>query len=122
MSRVNESDARTYRARTEAGWRLGQLEYVPADNWPLPADAPTHIILNPAGAVDVLMPPSNAANKGLVFLITNISANTITLKTDGDAAFTTAIVLAAMESCWVVCTGHATAALGWRGTATAAST
>lgn len=114
MSRVNESDARTYRPRLEAGVRLGTMEHIPADNFILSADAPTVQIMNPAGAIDVLMPPSNAANKGLLFIIMNVSANTITLKTDGDAAFTQAIAVAAQQTSYVICTGSATAASGWR--------
>lgn len=104
------------------GLKLGIMTYVPADNFALPADAPPLVVLNPAGAVDILMPTSSADRAGLTFLISNPSANVITLKTDGDAAFTTAIVLAAGESTIVFCTGSTTQALGWRGLATAAST
>ncbi len=103
------------------GLKLGTLEFVPADNFAIDADMPPWLILDPAGAIDVLMPAA-AGNKGLTFVITNISANTITLKTSGDAAFTTAISIATMETAIVFCTGHATAALGWRSIATAAST
>jgi hypothetical protein len=52
--------------------------------------------------------------------LSNVSANAITLKTNLDAAFTTAIVLAAGETTQVICTGEATV-LGWRGMATASS-
>jgi hypothetical protein len=104
------------------GSALKKVSLVPADNFALPADAPPYVELNPAGAVDVLMPTSNADREGLFFLISNISAYTITLKTDGDNAFTTAISLATMESTIVFCTGSATQALGWRALATAAST
>lgn len=103
------------------GNRFQHMEYIPADNWALPIDSPPLVILNPAGAVDVLLPPA-ANNQGRFFIISNVSASAITLKTSGDAAFTTAIVLAAGESTLIFCTGSATAALGWRGLATAAST
>jgi hypothetical protein len=103
------------------GMKLLKMSFVPADNAPLNKDMPTYIEMNPAGAVDVLMPAVTADMAGLMFFLSNISSNTITLKTSGDAAFTTAIVLAAGENCWVVCTGSSTAALGWRGTATASS-
>jgi hypothetical protein len=103
------------------GFKLGSMTIVPADNFPLPADAPPYVELNPAGAVDILMPTSNADRKGLCFLIANISGSTITLKTDGDAAFTTAIVLLTNEVTLVVCTGNSTQALGWRAVGTASS-
>lgn len=120
--RNNHEDGIFYRPRIQSGFRLGVAEFVPADNFAIDEDMPTWLILDPAGAVDVLLPESTAARKGLGFFITNISASTITLKSSGDAAFTTAISLATMESTWVFCTGHATAALGWRAGATAAST
>ena len=104
-----------------SGIKMGTLEFVPADNAVIDADSPFWIIMDPAGAVDILMPAA-AGNKGLMFLMSNISANAITLKTSGDAAFTTAIVLAATESAFVFCTGHATAALGWRAIGTTVST
>lgn len=99
----------------EKGWRLRAADLVPADNFPLPADGPPLWFLAPAGAIDILMPTSSAARKGLTFLLVNTSANAITLKTDGDAAFTVAIVIAANQSCLVVCTGSTTQASGWRG-------
>lgn len=104
------------------GLKLGSLEYIPATGWALPADSPPLVILNPAGAVNVLLPTSTPARKGLMFMISNPSAFTVTLQTDGGAGFTTAIVLATLETAWVYCTGSATQAVGWRGTATAPST
>lgn len=103
------------------GWRLNSALIVPADNYVLDIDAPPYLQLNPAGAVDILMPTSSAARQGVMFLMSNISASTITLKTDGDAAFTTAIVLATLENTLVFCTGSATQAIGWRALATALS-
>ena len=94
---------------------------VPADNFVMDEDSPFYSIMAPAGAIDVLLPASNAANEGLMFLISNNSANAITFKTSGDAAFTTAIVLAANETTLLICTGDATAALGWRAIGTASS-
>jgi len=120
--RNNLEDVKMYRPRIQSGLFLGMVEWVPADNAVIDEDSPVWHILDPAGAIDLLMPESTPARRGLAFLLTNISANTITVKSSGDAAFTTAISLATMESAWVVCTGHATAGLGWRATATAAST
>lgn len=121
MSRMNFEDSKMYRCRVESGWYLASAEFVPADNFPITEDMPPMLILNPAGAIDVLMPASTPARKGLTFFLCNPSANAITLKTDGDAAFTTAIVLAAGENTIVTCTGSPTAALGWRGVGTASS-
>lgn len=121
MSKVNMEFNRLFKTIIESGWKLASKEWIPADNDTITADDPPLLIAAPAGAIDLLMPASNAANKGLMFLICNNSANAITLKTSGDAAFTTAIVLAANETTLVVCTGHATAALGWRAIGTASS-
>lgn len=118
----NVEGARLSDVYLERGVRLGANSHVPADNHVLSSNSPFLQIMDPAGAIDVLMPVSNAGNRGLAFIIGNISANAITLKTSGDAAFTTAIVIAGGESTLVYCTGHATAALGWRALATAAST
>jgi hypothetical protein len=122
MARANQEDNRFVNPYIEKGLRLAVQEWVPADNAVIDVNMPPLLIMNPAGAIDILMPVSNAANKGLTFFMSNPSANAITLKTSGDAAFTTAIVLAAGESAWVFCTGSATAALGWRAIGTTAST
>jgi len=98
----------------EKGFRFRSADIVPADNYVLTANHPPLLFLTPAGAIDILMPTSSAAIKGLFFIMNNISASTITLKTDGDAAFTTAIVIATTETGVVFCTGSTTQALGWR--------
>jgi len=121
MSHVNKFSGLLFNTKLSSGQRFDTLEVVPADNFVFPVEAPPLVIMNPAGAVDILMPAA-AGNKGRWYVISNISANTITLKTSGDAAFTTAISIATMENTLVFCTGHATAALGWRALATAAST
>lgn len=121
MSRMNHENSRIDFPFIGAGLRLGSLECVPADNFVIEDDMPPYLIFAPAGAIDVLLPESTAARKGLCFLVSNNSANAITFKTSADAAFTTAIVLAANETTLLVCTGHATAALGWRAIGTASS-
>lgn len=122
MSRLNLEDNKAFNFFIQSGLRFGSMDWVPVDNEVLDPDSPTLIFANPAGAVDILMPAASDALKGLTFIICNVSANAITLKTSADAAFTTAIVLAAGECTMVICTGSATAALGWRAFATAAST
>lgn len=121
MSRVTLENNDIFDPIIRRGLKLASLEVTAADNFALDANMPPLIILDAAGAIDVLMPAATG-NKGLCFFISNISGSTITFKTSGDAAFTTAIVLAAGESAWFFCTGSATAALGWRAIATAAST
>lgn len=121
MSKINLEFNRLLKPMIESGWRLKAKVWTPADNDPISADDPPLLIASPAGAVDLLMPVSNDVNQGLTFLIMNNSANAITLKTSADAAFTTAIVLAANETTLVTCTGNATAALGWRAIGTASS-
>lgn len=121
MSRVNESDSKVYYPFIQQGWRLQSMQWTPADGAVIDPDAPPYLIVTPAGAIAMRMPTSSADIKGLMFLISNASANAVTLQTDGGAGFTTAIVLAANETTLVVCTGDATQALGWRGVATATS-
>lgn len=121
MSRLNMEGDRLADFFIERGLRLQKKEWVPADNEVLTANDPPLLIMNPAGAIDVLMPAATG-NAGLVFFMSNVSANAITLKTSADAAFATAIVLAAGESAIVWCTGSSTANLGWRSIGTAAST
>jgi len=113
MSHTNKFSGRSFNQVLSQGARLDSVELVPADNHVFDINYPPLVILNPAGAVDVLMPAATG-NKGRWFLISNISASTITLKTSGDAAFTTAISLVAGKTQLVFCTGSATAALGWR--------
>lgn len=122
MSRMNMEDNKTYGIRIESGFVLAPVEWVPADNEVFDPDSPPFVIMNPAGAVDILMPDGSLLPKGLAFFMSNISAFAITLKTSADAAFTTAIVLAAGESAWVINYGGSTAALQWRAGATAPST
>lgn len=122
MSRVNMDGQRHSDLIIDRGLKLMKMQWVPADNAPLDKNFPPYVEMNPAGAIDILMPAVTPDMAGLSFLLSNISAFAITLKTSADAAFTTAIVLAAGENAWVFCTGSATAALGWRGTATAPST
>lgn len=121
MGRVNSDDGRFYYPIIEQGWKLRKMVWVPADNAVLDEDFAPYIELNPAGAVDILMPESTEARRGLMFLLSNISANTVTLKTNGDAAFTTAISIATLENTIVFCTGSSTQAIGWRALATALS-
>lgn len=121
MSRINLEGMKLADFVIERGYKMATQEWVPADNEVISVNMPPLLIMAPAGNIDILMPAA-AGNKGLTFHMTNNSANTITLKTSADAAFTTAIVLAAQESAIVWCSGSATAALGWRSIGTAAST
>jgi hypothetical protein len=114
MGRMNIEGARMRDIRIGKGLTMESATFVPADNFVLTVDHPSLLFLNPAGAIDVLMPTSSAARQGLRYTIVNLSANTITLKTDGDAAFTAAIAIASTQMCEVVCTGSATQAVGWR--------
>jgi hypothetical protein len=93
------------------------MTIIDADNYLLDINAPPMIFLNPAGAVDLLMPDSTVLRKGIIFIFVNLSANIVTLKTSADAAFTTAITVpavAATGATRVVCTGDTSLPLGWR--------
>lgn len=121
MSRNRLDDPRMWNPRIVRGLRLEKVSIVPADNYVFDINFPPYVELNPAGAIDVLMPAGDPANTGICFLFSNISANTITLKSSGDVAFTTAIALLTIENTLVFCTGSATAALSWRALGTASS-
>lgn len=121
MSHVNLFGQKIFDSILSGGNRFQMATIIPADNYALPIDSPPFLLLNPAGAVDVLLPAA-AGNAGKFFIVFNISASTITFKTSDDAAFTTAIALATLEGTILFCTGSATAALGWRALATALST
>lgn len=110
-----------YNPRVRTGNRLEKMNWVPADNAVWDLDFPPYVELDPAGAVDILLPAGAAANAGLWWLVSNISANTVTFKSSGDAAFTTAIVLATLENTIIFCTGSTTAAISWRAIGTALS-
>lgn len=121
MSRINLEEMRLSNVYIERGFRFAAKVFTPADNAVINVTDPPLLIVSPAGAIDMLLPAVSEAVRGLAFLVVNNSANAVTFKTSGDAAFTTAIVLAANETTWVVCTGDATAALGWRAVGTASS-
>lgn len=114
MARSNLDDVRIRNSRQGKGLYLESATFAPADNFVLTIDHPPLLFLNPAGAIDVLMPTSSLARQGLTFYIFNISAFTVTFKTDGDAAFTTAAALTTLQNCIMVCTGSTTQAIGWR--------
>lgn len=120
--RNNHEDGKFYGLTIETLFRLRKMEWIPIDGDTLDIDSPPYVEINPAGAINLRMPAVDDTMKGLAFLISNISANVVTLQTSGGAGFTTAIVLAAGESTIAFCTGSATAALGWRAIATAPST
>src|SRR5258706_10281426 len=113
MSRMNVSDQKSYSTFFQQGTRFQSMQWVPVTAEALDPLAPNFLFPNPAGAINLKMPTSNADRKGLVFVFCNLSGNVITLQTDGGAGFTTAITVAANGATRVVCTGNATQALGW---------
>jgi hypothetical protein len=121
MSHQNLHGEQAFDLQIVSGLRFGVGTFTAADNYVITKDHPTVLLIGAAGAIDVLLPAATEAIKGLTFFIFNTSASTITVKSSGDAAFTTAITLLTLEGTMVVCTGSATAALGWRGIATATS-
>lgn len=121
MSRNRFDDPRMWNPRIVRGFRLEKLVLVPADNHVWDINYPPYVELDPAGAVDILLPAGAAANAGICFLVSNISASTVTMKSSGDAAFTTAIALATLENTIIFCTGSTTAAISWRAIGTALS-
>jgi hypothetical protein len=114
MSRVNIEDPLVSDIRIKRGWRLEKMVWIPTNGAALDINAPPYIDLNPAGAVTILMPTSNAARAGICFLFTNPSGSTVTFNTDTNVAFATAIALATTQNAILICTGSTTPNLGWR--------
>ena len=120
MSRINLEDNRLWRAKIDGGLKFTTATLVPAtgyvlDGTPsnLPINTPSMFFMNPAGAVNVRLPTSSQIRAGTVIIFVNLSGNVVTFQTDGGAAFTTAVTLAANGATRVVCTGNTTQALGW---------
>lgn len=114
MSHSNLSGNRLRDARLGPGNIMGNQQHVPATGFVVDPNSEPFLFMNPAGAINVLMPTSSQARKGLWFVFVNLSANIITLQTDGGAGFTTAVTVPATGATRVVCTGDTTQALGWR--------
>lgn len=116
MSRINLEDQRARGQRQDAGWAFGTVDFVPITAAVVDPNSPPMLIVNPAGAINMRLPPSSgvgAAKKGQVFIFVNRSGNVVTLQTSAGAGFTTAITVAANASTRVVCTGDTTAGTGW---------
>lgn len=120
MSRINLEDNRLWRAKIDGGLKFTAATLVPATGYVLdgtdaskPLNIPAMFFMNPAGAVNVRLPTSSQIRIGTVIIFVNLSGNIVTFQTDGGAAFTTAMTLAANAATRVVCTGNATQALGW---------
>lgn len=113
MSRVNLEGLRTRDIRYGPGFQFQSEQLVPATGFVVDPNSPPLLFMNPGGAVNIRMPTSTPARTGLVFIICNISGSTITVQTDGGAAFATAISIATVTAARLVCTGNATQNLGW---------
>jgi len=114
MARVNLDNVKTTDMRHAKGQFFESCQITPASGDALPDNAPPLIFWNPGGAVNIKMPTSNAARQGLTFIMVNLTANTVTLQTDGGAGFTNAIAIASTQMAIVTCTGSSTQASGWR--------
>lgn len=114
--RTNLEDNKTYGMRLGPKTVWASESSVQTTGQAISVASPPMIFLNPAGAINLLLPPSSgvgAATPGQVFLFVNLTGNVVTLQTSGGAAFATAITVAANAATRVVCTGSATANLGW---------
>jgi hypothetical protein len=113
--RANSSDSKVYYPFVQQGFRFQSMDWAPVTAEAIDSDAPTLLIMRPAGAVSLKMPAVSTTPKGLAFFIINKSAFVITLQTAAGGAFTNAIAIAANQSGWVVCTGDTSSAdaLGW---------
>ena len=118
MSRINLDDNRTWGMTLGPKSVWGNEQAVQTTGQAISVNSPPMIFLAPAGAISLLLPPSDpavagAARKGQFFIFVNLSANIVTLQTSGAAGFATAVTVAANAATRVVCTGSTTANLGW---------
>jgi hypothetical protein len=118
MSRINLDDNKTWGLRLGARTVFESEQGVQVTADVVSADSPPVIMLSPAGAINMKLPPSNpatagAARKGQIFIFVNLSGNIVTLQNTAGAAFTTAVTVAANGATRVICTGNTTEALGW---------
>jgi hypothetical protein len=110
---MNLDDNKARGLRAGAGFIIEGMDIVPADNYQLTFNHPQYIRATPAGAIDILMPTSSPDKKGHIFIVKNLGGATITFKTDGDAAFTTALSAATTVLVRLICTGNPSQVLGW---------
>ena len=116
MSRINLDDNRAYGLTLGPKLKFANEQATQTTGQVVDVGSPPMIFLNPGGAINLLLPPSSgvgAATKGQVFVFVNLSGSIVTLQTSGGAAFATAVTVAANGATRVVCTGSATANLGW---------
>jgi hypothetical protein len=118
MSRINLDDNRTWGLQLGPRTVLQTEQGVQITADVVSADSPPAIFLNPAGAINMRLPPANpatagAARKGQIFVFVNLSANVVTLQTTAGAGFTTAVTVAANAATRVICTGNTSEVLGW---------
>lgn len=111
--RSNIEHARLRNCRIGVGRIHEVLTFIAPNAFALPIDSPPMLLLNPAGAVNILMPTSTAARAGQRFTIVNRGGGSITLQTDGGAGFTAAIVITNTQMAEVVCTGLTSQVVGW---------
>lgn len=115
MSRINLEGLRTRDIRHGPGFVFLNGILTPATGYQITIDHPPVLFMNPAGAVNVLMPTSDQVRRGTIFIIVNLSGNVITFQTSAGAAFTTALTAAANASARLICTGNTSQPLGWAG-------
>lgn len=113
MARINLEGLRVRDIRYGPGFQFQSEQSTQADNFVLDINSPPVIFLSPGGAIDILMPDSTAARRGIIFIFVNLSGSVVTLKTSADAAFATAVTVAANAATRVICTGNTTLNLGW---------
>jgi hypothetical protein len=116
MSRINLDDNRTYGMTLGPKTKFANEQAIQTTGQVIDVGSPPVIFLTPAGAINLLLPPSSgvgAAAKGQVFIFVNLSGNVVTLQTSAGGAFTTAVTVAANGATRVICTGSAVAGLGW---------
>jgi hypothetical protein len=114
MSRQNLDGQRQSNQLVGPGFQFQNETFINANGVAVDPNSPPMIFLNPAGAVNLLLPTSTLARKGLAFIFINLSGNIVTLQTDGGAGFTTAVTVPATGATRVVCTGDSSQVLGWR--------
>jgi hypothetical protein len=113
MGRMNIEDPKARGFRGGGGFLFEGMDFVPVGSYTITDKHPPYIRLAPAGAVNVLMPTSTPAKKGMIFIVKNAGAGALTFQTDGGAGFTVALTAATTVLVRLICTGSTTQAAGW---------
>jgi len=112
-SRTEVGDTSIFNSKVQRGLKLESLTIeLAADNYPITANHPPVLLIDPTTNRDVLLPAINAQTAGLTFIIFNTgeAGEAITVKDSTDTALSPSVVIQGNEGAVVTNNGVA-----WKG-------